>query len=83
MGISSIGGGGGSAFQNAALGISRGVANVDRDTQIVAGAAASGDPDAAIGALIDSKAQSLNVAASAKAMSILDRTLGSLIDVKV
>ena len=76
--LSSIGGS--SAMQNAQLGIERGMANVTRDAKVVAGASAS---DAGVtGALIDAGQQALNVEASARALSIADETLGTLIDVK-
>ena len=84
MSISSIGGT--SGIQSALLGIQRGIANADRDSQVVAEASASpdgADSDAVMGALIDAKLQALNVQASARALSIQDQVLGSLIDIKV
>jgi hypothetical protein len=81
--ISSMGGGA-SAFQNAELGISRGMANMARDQQVVAGGggAASGGIDSMTNALVDAKQQQLNVEASARALSIADKTLGTLVDIK-
>lgn len=80
--LSSIGNG----LQYSLQGIQRGVANAARDAQVVASAAASPDgvdSDAAIGALVDARQQALNVEASAKAFSIQDQAIGSLIDIKV
>jgi hypothetical protein len=76
-------GGGASALQSAQLGISRGLANVDRDAQVVASESTSGaGGDATMNALVDAHAQALNVEASARALSIVDSTLGALIDLK-
>ncbi len=75
-----------SGLQSSELGIQRGLANVARDAQVVAGASGSPDgtaEDAMIGALIDARQQALDVEASARALSIQNRTLGSLIDIKV
>jgi len=74
--------GGSSALQNAQLGIQRGVARVARDAQVVAGSSASAGDEAVTGALIDANQQALNVEASARAFSIADKTLGTLIDIK-
>jgi hypothetical protein len=81
-GLSSIGFGS-NALQNAQLGISRGMANVARDTQVIAQAstASGGGMQTITDALVDAKQQALNVEASAKALSITDQTLGSLLDV--
>jgi hypothetical protein len=81
--ISGIGSGT-SALQSAELGIRRGLANVDRDAQVVAAESASGagGGDAMMNALIDAHAQALNVEASARALSIVDSTLGTPIDGK-
>jgi hypothetical protein len=76
---------GSSAVQNSLLGINRGMANLSRDAETVAqGGIASGGSggDAVIGALVDAQQQALNVEASARALSITDQTLGTLIDVK-
>lgn len=79
---------GSNAIQNAQLGISRGMANLARDQQTVAqgsvtqGSAASGGGDNTLDALVDARQQALNVEASAKALSIADKTLGTLLDVK-
>lgn len=78
--LSSIGGS--SAIQNAALGIQRAVANVGRDAKVVAGSSVAVDGDAVTGALLDANQQALNVAASARAFSIADKTLGTLLDIK-
>lgn len=81
-GLSSLGAGS-SALQNAQLGISRGMANLDRDSQTVADGIVSsgGNSDAVTSALVDAQQQKLNVEASAKALSITDQTLGTLLDV--
>lgn len=75
---------GSSAIQNALSGINRGIAGVNRDTAIVAsnGLNAGGSGDAVTNALLDAQQQLLSVEASAKALSITDQTLGTLIDVK-
>ena len=73
-------GGGSSAMQNAQLGIKRGLENVARDAQVVAGSSAGGD--ASTGAFLDAHQQALNVEASARAFSIADKTLGTLLDIK-
>ena len=69
-----------SAFQSAQSGISRGLAGIDRDAQAVANGAA-GDGDVT-GALVDSLQQRLLVEASARMLSTVDQTLGTLVDVK-
>ena len=81
-GLSSLGGGS-SALQYAQLGISRGMANLDRDSQAVAEGIVSsgGNSDPVTSALVDAQQQKLNVEASAKALSITDQTLGTLLDV--
>ncbi len=73
-------GSGSSAMQYAQLGIKRGLANVARDAQVVAGSSAGGD--ASTGALLDAHQQALNVEASARAFSIADKALGTLLDIK-
>ena len=82
-GISSIGFGS-SAIQSALSGINRGIAGVNQDAAIVAsnGLNAGGVGDAVTNALLDAQQQLLSVEASAKALSITDQTLGTLIDVK-
>jgi len=77
-------GSGSNAIQNAQLGISRGMANMSRDEQVIAQnpAELSGDSNAFTGALVDAQQQALNVEASARALSITDQALGSLLDVK-
>jgi hypothetical protein len=82
-GLSSLGAGS-SALQYAQLGISRGMANLDRDSQAVAQGIVSsgGNSDAVTGALVDAQQQALNVEASVKALAITDQTLGTLIDVR-
>ena len=82
-GLSSLGAGS-SALQYAQLGISRGMANLDRDSQTVADGIVSsgGNSDAVTGALVDAQQQALNVEASVKALAITDQTLGTLIDVR-
>jgi hypothetical protein len=69
-----------SAFQSAQSGIRRGLAGIDRDAQAVANGAA-GDGDVT-GALVDSLQQRLLVEASARMLSTVDQTLGTLVDVK-
>ena len=74
---------GSSALQNAQLGISRGMANLSRDHEIIArGTGGLGGGDAITGALIDAQQQKLDVEASVKALAITDQTLGSLLDIK-
>ena len=77
LSISSIPG----AFQSAQLGISRGLASIDQDARVVANGA-SGDTDAVTGALVDSLQQRLAVEASVRMLSTIDKTLGTLVDVK-
>jgi hypothetical protein len=74
---------GSSALQYAQAGISRGMAGLDRDAQTIAQATASdgGDSSAVTGALVDSQQQVLNVEVNAKALSITNQTLGTLLDV--
>jgi hypothetical protein len=83
------------AMQSAQLGIQRGLSGLNRDAQVVAnglgggtngvtgdGVDASGDIGALTGALVDSLQQKLLVEASARMLSTVDETLGTLIDVK-
>jgi len=76
--------GGSSALQYAQLGISRGMANLNRDSQAVADGIMSsgGESGAVTGALVDAQQQALNIEASAKALAITDQTLGTLVDVR-
>jgi len=72
-----------SAAQSAQLGIRRGLAGIDQDARVVANASGtSSGVDGVVGALVDSLQQRLAVEASAKMLSTVDKTLGSLIDVK-
>ena len=71
-----------SAWDSAQLGIQRGVSGLDRDAQVVANGSTSDNTDAAIGALVDSLQQRVAVEASARMLSTVDQTLGTLIDVK-
>jgi len=72
------------AFQSAQLGISRGIAGLDRDSQVVASSdVASGDTGALTGALVDALQERILVQASARMLKTVDQTLGTLIDVKV
>jgi hypothetical protein len=72
-----------SAMQSAELGIQRGMSGLNRDAQVVAnGNIASDNTDAMTGALVDSLQQKLVVEASARMLSTVDKTLGTLIDVK-
>jgi phage-related minor tail protein len=75
---------GSNAIQNAQLGISRGMANLSRDAQAIAQSptALGGGVDTITDALVDAKQQQLNVEAAAKALSITDQTLGTLLDIK-
>ena len=75
-------GGGSSAMQNALGGIKRGVAKVAQDASVIAQAGVTGDSDSITGALLDAHQQALNVQASARAFSIADKTLGTLLDIK-
>jgi len=71
-----------SAIDNAQLGISRGMSNFTRDAQTVAGgSSASASGNAVTGALLDARQQALDVEASARALSIADQMLGTLLDV--
>jgi hypothetical protein len=80
--ISSIGSAS-NALQSAQLGIQRGMANVTRDDQVVAQAGNAGvGTNSVTGALVDAQQQALNVEASARAMSITDQSLGTLLDIK-
>jgi hypothetical protein len=81
-GLSSLGAGS-SALQYAQAGISQGMANLDRDSQAIAQGIMSsgGDSSSVTGALVDAQQQALNVEASAKALSITNQTLGTLLDV--
>jgi hypothetical protein len=70
------------ALQSAQLGISRGMNGVARDAQTVADSIMiPAGTDSIPGALVDSLQQKLLVAASARMMSTVDETLGTLIDV--
>ena len=72
-----------SPMQSAELGIQRGMSGLNRDAQVVAnGNIASDNTDAMTGALVDSLQQKLVVEASARMLSTVDKTLGTLIDVK-
>ena len=73
-----------SALQYSQLGISRGMANLNRDSQAVADATISsgGASGAVTGALVDAQQQALNIEANVKALAITDQTLGTLIDVR-
>ena len=71
-----------SAMQSAELGIQRGVSGLNRDAQVVANGSIVDDTGAAIGALVDSLEQKLAVEASARMLSTVDKTLGTLVDVK-
>jgi hypothetical protein len=77
--LSGIGGGSG-AMQYAVQGIQRGIANAAQDAQVVAGSSAEGSDSTR--ALLDGNQQSLNVEASARAFSIANQTLGTLLDIK-
>jgi hypothetical protein len=71
------------ALQSAQLGISRGMNGLARDAQTVADSLATPTgPDSLPGALVDSLQQKLLVEASARMMSTVDQTLGTLIDIK-
>jgi hypothetical protein len=70
-----------SAFQSAQSGIRRGLAGLDQDAQVVAGGV-SGDVGALTGALVDALQQRVAVEASARMLSTVDQTMGTLIDVK-
>lgn len=79
-GISSIGFGA-SAMQSAVSGINQGMANLDADAQSIASGSVTGDPSAMTGALVDAQSQATSVEIAAKALSITDQTLGTLLDV--
>ncbi|HEX4376149.1 MAG TPA: hypothetical protein VHZ99_03245 [Steroidobacteraceae bacterium] len=63
-----------SAFSSAVSGIDNGLAGLSNDAQAVA----TNGPD--VGAMVDASQQRLAVEASAKALSVANQTLGSLID---
>jgi hypothetical protein len=70
-------------MQSAELGIQRGLSGLNRDARTVAnGVGGSTDTDGLTGALVDSLEQKLLVEASARMLSTVDETLGTLIDVK-
>ena len=69
------------AFQSAQSGIRRGLAGLDQDAQVVA-SDVSGDVGALTGALVDALQQRVVVEASARMLSTVDQTMGTLIDVK-
>jgi hypothetical protein len=69
-------------LQSAQLGISRGMNGLARDEQTVADSLMTpAGTDALTGALVDSLQQQLLVDASARMMSTVDQTLGTLLDV--
>ena len=81
------------AMQSAQLGIQRGLSGLNRDAQVIAngggssdatgnGSSAADDIGVLTGALVDSLQQKLLVEASARMLSTVDETLGTLIDVK-
>jgi hypothetical protein len=71
------------ALQSAQLGISRGMNGLARDEHTVADSLDTpAGADSLPGALVDSLQQKLLVEASARMMSTVDQTLGTLIDVK-
>jgi hypothetical protein len=80
--MNSISGIGSNAAQNAELGISRGMANLSRDEQVVAQGTIASGGNAVTDALVDAQQQALNVEASVRALSIADQTLGALLDIK-
>ena len=80
--MTSIAGIGSNAAQNAELGISRGMANLSRDAQVIAQGNVASAGNSVTGALVDAQQQALNVEASARALSIANQTLGALLDVK-
>lgn len=77
----SIIGSGSNAVQNAQLGISRGMANLSRDAQVVA-QGTTVNSDAMTGALVDAQQQKLAVEASARVLAVANQTLGALLDIK-
>jgi hypothetical protein len=79
-GISSIGFSA-SALQSAMSGINQGMANLDADAQAIASGSVAGDPSAMTGALVDAQSQAMSVEIAAKAMTITNQTLGTLLDV--
>ncbi|MGC1459275.1 MAG: hypothetical protein WA825_13460 [Steroidobacteraceae bacterium] len=67
------------AAQSAQLGIARGIAGLNQDTQVIAQTVTGSGGDLT-GALVDSLQQELSVKASAKVLAASDQMLGSLID---
>ncbi len=83
MNASSVIGFGSSAVQSSQLGISRGMTNLARDQETIARSSAGlGSEDAITGALVDAQQQKIYVEANARALSITDQTLGSILDIK-
>jgi hypothetical protein len=79
-GISSLGFGTG-ALQSAMNGINQGMSNLTADMQAIASGTVAGDSSAMTGALVDAQSQAMNVEIAAKAMTLTDQTLGTLLDV--
>ncbi len=74
-----------SALDSALLGIHRGMAGMRRNAAEIAsgGRFGNGDPTGFIEPMVDLRANARQVEASAKALSIIDKTLGSIIDIEV
>ncbi len=74
----------GSGLQYAQSGIGRGLAKLSQDAQQVADATSQpgGGADQLTNALVDADQQRLVVESSARALSIMNQTLGTLLDVK-
>lgn len=72
------------AFHSALGGIKQGLQEMNKDAAKIASKEAfeSANPTDIAGPLVDMTIQKLQIEASAKAIKILDETLGSIIDVK-
>ena len=67
------------AAQSAQLGIARGIAGLNQDSQVVAQSVTGSGGDLTA-ALVDSLQEKLSVEASAKVLAVSDQMLGSLVD---
>lgn len=71
------------ALQTGLEGIQRGVDNLRRDAQAIAGANQPGSTAELTQPLVNLKVDQLQVAASVEVVKTLDETLGTLLDIKV
>ena len=73
-----------SALNSAILGIQRGMSGVQKSAAKIASADqfTTGNPADIVAPMIELKASALQVKASAKAVKIIDETIGSIIDTR-